>query len=165
VHLTPQFGASFCVTSLLWAILTALMGAIFGALASKGWGRKLLLAHPRLFTLGAFSEAGPTQAMLDASSFRTVFYGAGWADGSDTSAPFDKHVMCSVSGPEPGYVATSLMFVAVARAVLEDRKGFGVQGGVFTPGGLVGSGGPTAVIKLIKRCNALGVNFEVGSAA
>ena len=63
-----------------------------------------------------------------------------------------------------GSVATGLMFAAVARTVLEDKKSFGVRGGVFTPGGLIGSGGTSAVTKLVERCNALGIKFEVESS-
>ena len=48
--------------------------------------------------------------MLDATSWKSVFYGRGWSNYSGgTSNPnsggtprFDKQVVCSVSGPEPG---------------------------------------------------------------
>ena len=98
-------------------------------------------------------------------SRKTYFYGRGWSDGAAalTAAPFDRHVVCSVSGPEPGYIATGLMFAVMARAVLEDRQVLKVRGGVFTPGGLLGSGGAAAVHAFIGRCNAVGVVFKVES--
>ena len=129
-----------------------------------GWGRQQLLAHPQLFTLGTFSDDGPTESTLRATSWRSTFFGRGWTRYSATSPPkssFDVCVRTSVSGPEPGYIATALMFVAMARCVLEDRPLFTVQGGVFTPGGLVGSGGAVAVNKLVERLQSVGIRFEV----
>lgn len=67
----------------------------------------------------------------------------------------------SISGPEPGYIATALMFSVMARTVVDDRSNLGVTGGVFTPGGLVGSGGAAAVLKLVERLRSVGIAFEV----
>ena len=66
---TPQFGAAFCVASTLWAALAALVGCVFNILAARKWGRKLLLAHPSLFSCGVFSEEGPSEATLAATSW------------------------------------------------------------------------------------------------
>jgi hypothetical protein len=45
--------------------------------------------------------------------------------------------------------------------VLEDRATLGVAGGVFTPGGLAGSGGPAAITRLVSRLDAVGIRFRV----
>ena len=106
---------------------------LFGLLARRAWGRALLLRHPGLFSLGLFSDAGPTDAFLRKSSFCAVFLSQGWSkaglDGTAGAAGaagagcaggaggFDRFVRTSVSGPEPGYIGTSKMFSAMARCV------------------------------------------------
>ena len=45
--------------------------------------------------------------------------------------------------------------------MLEDRATLGVAGGVFTPGGLAGSGGPAAITRLVSRLEAVGIRFRV----
>ena len=104
-------------------------------------GPLLLLRFPQTLSAGAFSHEGPSEEMLAKSTFRTVFFGAGYSDGGAAGGAFDRRVTCSVSGPEPGYIATALMFGAMARTLLDDRAGLGLKGGVFTPGALVGGGG------------------------
>ena len=69
-----------------------------------------------------FSDAGPTEETLRKSSFKAVFIGRGWTLAPPDTLPettFDREVRTSVSGPEPGYLATSKMFSAMARHVLE----------------------------------------------
>lgn len=163
-RLSPQFGAYFCVSSLLWTAIATLLGLVFNFLAARSWGRKLLLAHPGIFTLGMFSELGPSQEMLKGTTFQTHFFGAGYSNYTGESGPFDKRVRCSIAGPEPGYVATPLLFLAVARFMLEDRAELAVRGGVFTPGGALGASGARAVEKLVARCDAAGVRFVVEGA-
>ena len=103
---------------------------LFGLLAKRAWGRALLLRHPGLFSLGLFSDAGPTDAFLRKSSFSAVFLSQGWskagldgtggaggAGGVGGAGGFDRFVRTSVSGPEPGYIGTSKMFSAMARCV------------------------------------------------
>lgn len=161
-YLTPQFGASFCVQSFFWAAATSTCGLLFNVLSKRAWGRQLLLKHPDFFTLGMFSEEGPTEEYLSKASFRAIFFGRGWSDAEPDSPPssaLDTVVRTSVSGPEPGYIATARMFTVMARHVLEDRPLFGVSGGVFTPGGLCGSGGAPAIQKLVSRLSAVGVKF------
>jgi len=163
-YLTPQFGASFTVASPVWAGLVALIGLTFNLLSGYGWGRKLLLRHPELFTLGAFSDAGPTEEMLSATTWRTVFLGKGWGAATADAPPptgFDRAVTCSVSGPEPGYVATALMYLTMARFVRDERKAIPARGGVYTPAGLVGAGGAAAVHKLVASLRAVGIRFDV----
>lgn len=67
--------------------------------------------------------------------------------------------MTRVTGPEPGYVATPIIFVELARCLLEQRASLPppLQGGVFTPGAVFYSE-PT---RLIERLRAAGVDFAV----
>ena len=130
-YLTPQFGASFCVSTRYYAAATAAVGLLFGLLARRAWGRALLLRHPGLFSLGLFSDAGPTDAFLSKATFSAVFLSRGWSNAGRADAPpsadgvggvggaggFDRFVRTSVSGPEPGYIGTSKMFSAMARCV------------------------------------------------
>ena len=102
--------------------------------------------------------------MLKHTSWRTVFFGKGWASATKDAPPASGHdlaVRVSVSGPEPGYIATALMYIVMARTVLEDKGDLGFKGGVFTPGALAGSGGTALVTKLITRLRAVGIRFEV----
>ena len=69
-----------------------------------------------------------------------------------------------VSGPEPGYVATALMFLAMARTVVDERTEL-PRGGVFTPAALVGGGGVKAVQRLVARLDKCGVRFTVAGGA
>lgn len=185
--LTPQFGASFCVSSPARAAAVALVGSVFNLLATYAWGRSLLLRYPQAFTMGAFSEVGPSEDALSKLSFKAIFLASGWTkarappphsnpDANADSQPelrtqasadapptaeLDTFVRAAVSGPEPGYVATSKMFAAMARFVLEERARLSASCGVFTPGGLAGSAGPAAVLELIARLRKVGISFAV----
>jgi hypothetical protein len=172
-YLTPQFGASFCIQGPFWAAVVAAAGGVFSLLASSRLGRALLLGHPRLFTLGAFSEVGPTPQRLAATSFTTTFLGYGWAaadapGGGGRPAPpptgLDTTVTVRVSGPEPGYIATARLFLTMARTILQDRPELArrAAGGVYTPAGLVGGAGTAAVARLVARMGEVGILFQAG---
>ena len=47
-----QFSAYFTVSSALFTGITIIVGLVFGIFAKFSLGRKILLAFPRLFTLG-----------------------------------------------------------------------------------------------------------------
>ena len=165
-YLTPQFGASFTIKSPVMAFLVALTGLTFNTLSGYKWGRSILLKNPKLFTIGAFTDEGPTEEMLSATSWRSVFFGYGWSEATTDKQPnhgFDRKVVCSVSGPEPGYIGTALMYLQMARFVREERPKYkmSIDGGVYTPGGLVGSGGPNAIKTLIDMMGSVGITFAV----
>ncbi len=71
-----RYGAFFTVSSLFWVSVVAVVGGVFGFLARFGWGRRLLLAFPRLFSFGFFSHAGPTRKQMQATSFAMTFFGS-----------------------------------------------------------------------------------------
>eukprot|EP00899_Mesostigma_viride_P012666 jgi/Mesvir1/213/Mv13557-RA.1 len=142
----PQFAAYFTVSSLPWLLLVLFLGAVFARLASFRAGRKLLLAHPGIFTAGLVGTPGqgPTQAQLDATSFEMALFGAS-ADGKE------KEVV--VGGPEPGYVATPICAVQSALVILEERGAL-PPGGVFTPAAAFGRS------TLVQRLSSSGVTFK-----
>ena len=95
-----------------------------------------------------------------------MFFGYGWSEATTDKQPnhgFDRKVVCSVSGPEPGYIGTALMYLQMARFVREERPKYkmSIDGGVYTPGGLVGSGGPNAIKTLIDMMGSVGITFAV----
>lgn len=73
----------------------------------------------------------------------------------------DVHAVVRVSGPEPGYDATSRMVVACALTVLEEApamlagKAAGCGPGVLTPGAAFRG------THLVPRLQAAGIRFEV----
>lgn len=121
-------------------LAAGLFGSVFSTLAGSSYGRSLLLAYPGFFSNGIFSHEGPTQQQLRETSFEFDFRLTGHRgddDGDSTS------MRVKVSGPEPGYVATPMIFIALARCVLKEYdfsgRGAGGQasllprGGVLTP--------------------------------
>ena len=172
-NLVPQFGASFCVGNSYKAVFkTVLYGSVFNFLVKTALGRRLLLRYPSFFSGHAFSDDGPTPASLKATAWKTHLFAKGWASRSHSTeglTPRDRQIHCSVSGPEPGYLATAKMFVAMGRAVLE-LGGRGATGGVFTPGAFVvlagsgdgkekeGGGGISSCVELLREA---GIKFSV----
>jgi hypothetical protein len=138
----PQYGAYACIGDSVTSVASAtVFGGMFATLASFDYGREILLAHPEIFTAGVFSHEGPTQAQLDETTFCMKFLAKGYLEDPKTLM-MDKHLLeTSVSGPEPGYVATPRIFIVLALNLLEE---FGKtntkqhlcmpKGGVFTPG-------------------------------
>ena len=56
------------------------------------------------------------------------------------------------------------MFVAVGRTILEQRAKLVHRGGVFTPGGLFGSSGTSAIGALVAELGRSGVHFAAADA-
>ena len=94
-------------------------------------GQSLLMKFAEFFTFGAFSRKGPPKESIADTSFDITFLGQGV--GEDDS-PLTK--IAKVSGPEPGYDATSKILVSCALTLLEERakvkENLGDQGGVTT---------------------------------
>jgi hypothetical protein len=170
-----QFSAYFTVGSYWNVLLFALYGGMVAFLAQYSVGRRILLALPRLFTMGMFSHAGPSQAQMDATSFSMNFYAQGYArdklpalfataraPGADKGRQSewgarpkpDAEAVVRVAGPEPGYVATPKIMLAAALTILEERSAL-PEGGVLTPGAAFGKS------KIINRLTSLGIQFTV----
>lgn len=102
-----------------------LLGAVFRVLVSFEWGRRAIIRHPRLFSLGAFSHQGPTPAQMAATHGYIHFVGR-TADRGEFAG--------RIAFPEPGYVATARIAAACALTILEERAALPPGGGVLTPG-------------------------------
>jgi short subunit dehydrogenase-like uncharacterized protein len=150
---TPvQFAAYFGVTR-AWTVLAVLaFGAVLGLLSRWRWGRQLLLRFPRLFSCGVFSHRGPSEAQLAQTAFTMTLDAAGYAGGRaaavaaagagagtgagvGSGAAPDTRLTVRVAGPEPGYVATPILVVACAEALLLLRRAGRAPSatGVLTP--------------------------------
>lgn len=171
-ELCPRVSVVVLIASLKGLLITAVVGAVFGFLARFGWGRGLLLRYPRFFSLGVFTHEGPSPSQLAAGTFTSTVTArcmpeqAFRAGGDGGASVPGRDVVVTVSGPEPGYVATPLLFLAVAATLLDlDPNAPGpeskatcalpVASGCVTPAALVGAG--PALDALVRRMAAGGI--------
>ncbi|CAG2109206.1 unnamed protein product, partial [Medioppia subpectinata] len=133
-----QIETYFTVGSFLSLVGLAIMGIMFGLMASFRWGRSLLEAYPAFFSFGAFTKTGPTREQIMAATFRTLIVGKGWSE--KLSEPTD----------EPNEAPNKTVIV-------KDRPKLGpiARGGVFTPGALFDGTG------IFDRLKAHDLNIEV----
>ncbi|KAG0231862.1 hypothetical protein BGW41_002065 [Actinomortierella wolfii] len=136
-----QFSAYICIPS--FSILASMMVAstVFGFLAKFEAGRKLLLKYPKFFTFGCFSHEGPTAQQLAETSFSETFFATGYSKELQAKhnnsveelahVKPDVEIVTTVSGPEPGYVATPTMVVQSAYTLLLEKDK--IPNGVLTP--------------------------------
>ncbi|XP_042863377.1 saccharopine dehydrogenase-like oxidoreductase isoform X2 [Penaeus japonicus] len=113
--------------------------AYFSFLCFFSWTRNLLLKYPEVLTAGVFSRAGSDRESLKGLRFTATLIGRGWSDsllqGSDQhTEPPNASIKVKISGPDPGYGATSLMMVASAMTILREKHSIPGKGGVLTPG-------------------------------
>ena len=121
-----QIETNFTVSSLLNMLSLMFVGAVFGAMASFRWGRSMLEAHPKFFSLGMFSKDGPTREQLRDTSFQMTLVGKGWADklsepSDEPNEPPNKTLVVVVKGKDPGYTATSTCLVQAGISLLKDQ--------------------------------------------
>lgn len=151
----------FTLPSRFYLTLFQAYGFVFQFLASKPWGRDLLLRYPGLFSNGMFTREGPSEQQLQATTFSFTAFASGYSTGAP-EAPGqqpDMRITTRVSGPEPGYIACSIFITQAAITLLEERQRLG-QPGVHTPASLLR--GTTYIDRLRSR----GIKFEqVASAA
>jgi len=116
------------VASLIGISFTGLCLSLFSRFSS---GQSLLMKFAEFFTFGAFSRQGPPKESIADTSFDITFLGKGVDQDGNPQTKRAK-----VSGPEPGYDATSKILVTCALTLLEERKkvfeNLGEQGGVST---------------------------------
>lgn len=125
-------------------------GAIFSVLARFGYGCKILHSNPSLFSNGVFRQGGPTEEEMEHTSFKTYCTAYGMNK--------EESIRVTCSGPEPGYVATPKMIVALALTVLHHREEVKFDGGVMLPGAAFGDS--DVALEMLKK---EGVIFEVMS--
>ncbi|KAF9351916.1 hypothetical protein BGX26_010151 [Mortierella sp. AD094] len=156
-----QFSAYICIPSFKTLASAILASTVFGFFASYEFGRKLLLKHPRFFTFGMFSHDGPSKQQLAETSFSETFYAEGFSKELRDKHPDaeelrkvkpDVSIVTSVSGPEPGYVATPKMVVQACYTLLLQKNL--VPNGVITPAVAFGK------TRLIERLQEQGIVFS-----
>ncbi|EJD46858.1 hypothetical protein AURDEDRAFT_184118 [Auricularia subglabra TFB-10046 SS5] len=117
---------------------------IFQALVPYEAGRRLLLTYPRLFTGGLVSHSGPTAKQLSGVRFTQTYFIKGFSalnsPGGRPRAQPDICVRATMAGPEPGYVATPVLFLLCARELLTRRDR--VARGVLAPAAAFREGAP-----------------------
>mmetsp|Transcript_12726 Transcript_12726/g.19077 ORF Transcript_12726/g.19077 Transcript_12726/m.19077 type:complete len:450 (+) Transcript_12726:107-1456(+) len=146
----PRMSVCFGLTSKSAAYKVLGYGAVFSTLARFQYGCKLLHDNPELFTNGMFREGGPTEEEMARGGFETFCTAYGMNK--------DEAVRVSCSGPEPGYVATPKIIVALALVVLKhrDEVTYGNEGGVMVPGAAFGES--DVVFDMLKN---EGVEFKI----
>jgi short subunit dehydrogenase-like uncharacterized protein len=127
-YVATYYGAYFTVAQRSSLLYLFIFGFLFKTLCQYGWGRSLLMRFPRFFSAGLFSSRGPSATQLAETSFRMQFVAEGTLP---TLAEGNSTVRGSVSGEEPGYVATPKVLLACARVLL--NEGDAMHTGVLTP--------------------------------
>lgn len=130
-------------------------GATFSTLARWQWGCNLLHSNPEAFSGGVFTSKGPTEEALEQGGFTSYVT----AYGAKHSVTNSQAVRVKVSGPEPGYVATPRLIVALALTILDagnEVKLLSFDNGVTLPGALFGD-----CDKVYDNMRKEGVSFDV----
>lgn len=155
VHYTAQM----CFYPRMHAIGVIFIGLMLQFFARWAWGRKLLIAFPRLFSCGLFRRGGPTPEQRDATSLVMTFETTGFKEPVDTPGEHaDAEATTQVTRittPEPGYDATPIIVVQSALAVLQERDRIPYKGGVLT------TAAAFRETSLIERLQQNGLEFEV----
>ncbi|TFK52962.1 hypothetical protein OE88DRAFT_1656672 [Heliocybe sulcata] len=143
-----QFGAYLVIPSLRVLLLMMFYFMIFNFLATRKWGRDLLLRYPKLFSHGTVYKNGPPLEALKYTAFQETFVAKGYSASANPNngAKPDVELITRVTGPEVGYVATPILFMSCAKVLLQDRGR--VRRGVLTPAVAFGE---TALIEELNK--------------
>lgn len=155
-----QMRAYVAFNSILHIFGIIFVAAIFALMARFSFGRKLLLAHPKLFSFGFASHEGPEEATNENTNFEMTFFGQGWKETRDDPSaefdgPMDKTMTVRVVGNNPGYGATCVALLLTATTILKDSQKMPSTGGVFPPGAAFKN------TSLISELQKNGFTFEV----
>jgi len=126
----PYMNLCFGVPTNAAAFQFLAYGAVFSTLARFKWGCQMLHKNPEMFSKGCFCEGGPTEEEMSKTTFKTHCTAYGMTK--------DQVVKVICKGPEPGYIATPRMVVALALTVLRNRDSVPFSGGVMLPGAAFG---------------------------
>lgn len=162
--LWPQYNPYVCIGDSIYNVANvSIFGGMFSLLSSFEYGRSILLAHPDIFSAGMFTHKGPSQKQLDTTSFIMQFIANGYKENKETGMLNDITITTSVEGPEPGYVATPIIFIEVALTLLDEynkinSKGVRCipEGGVYTPGAVFYDSE-----SIYNNLNNVGIKFKV----
>lgn len=119
-----QLHAYYTIPSFLVVIFTMLVGAMFVLLSQFSCGRHLLTTYPERLTFGEVSKEGPSRQQIEETEFELLFKAKGWSDSNGESEPtkeFNKTMTVMVSGPDPGYMATSSCLIQSGLTILKER--------------------------------------------
>uniref|UniRef100_S4RN82 Saccharopine dehydrogenase-like C-terminal domain-containing protein n=1 Tax=Petromyzon marinus TaxID=7757 RepID=S4RN82_PETMA len=132
-----QYAAYATVPGFGSLLLTIVAGFFFGVLAKFRLGRSLL-------------------EKMKGTSFNMTLFAQGYSQGRDPqSEKPDVRMTTRVSGPEPGYVSTSMLLVQAGVTILKEHKALPKRGGVYTPAAAFGR---TSLVERLCEC---GVAFSV----
>ena len=147
-----QTGVYMMFSNTLQFIYLCLFGVVFLCLVHTKFGRKLLLNHPKVCTLGLVSKKGATPEQIEQSSFCFTHKGQGYSTGSLFDGQPDMLVEAEVTGPDPGYVSCARFISQAAYSVLKHGpKHFGV----LTPGAMLDTN------DYINRLQGRGITFKI----
>lgn len=155
-----QIQAYMKTYSLLYALATLLMGAIFMLMTKFAMGRYLLEKFPEIFSLGVFSRTPPTREQSEGGYFKLIFKAKGWTekllDSSDKHMePPNKTVKAVLTGPDPGYITTAICIVSSALMILQEKEKLPESGGVFTPGAAFSN------TSIMEKLDARGIKMSI----
>uniref|UniRef100_A0A182J806 Uncharacterized protein n=1 Tax=Anopheles atroparvus TaxID=41427 RepID=A0A182J806_ANOAO len=159
-----ELGAIHYGTGIAEVIAVSFVGAVFWLMVKTSFGRRMLLNHPRLFSLGMVSHEGPSDEAMNNTQFALYFEGRGWEEKlaspeDQYTTPPNKVIRTKVAGTNPGYGATCVALVLSARTILQDSDKMPGSGGYLTPGAAF------AKTNLIDELCKNGFTFEVLSSS
>lgn len=154
-----QIQTYFTVPSCLVMFFTILLAGFFALFTKFSFTRNLLETYPHIFTFGMFTKEGPSRQQINETSFSIRIKGKGWSKNTDDepNEELDKEMEVLVSGPDPGYTATSSFIIQSALTILKDRDSMPV-GGVLTPASAFRN------TKLVDRLSKRNITFKIVSA-
>ncbi len=149
-----QFAIYYAPQSFFYLLGLIIFGTWLTLFSKFAWGRALLLKFPGFFSFGVFSKQGPTEEQIAQVHFEDIFIGKGF----DTLKPEsfkneNVKMIAKVTGPEPGYWATSRSVVACAITLLDESA--------FVPKGVLTPGPAFSNTSLIQRLEKVGFKFSV----
>lgn len=149
----------FRVGSWMNGIIILMAASIFGVMAKFSLGRRLLKRFPGFFSFGTVSKDGVPRESLDKCSFSHTIIGYGWDEKFDDpdkqhDSPPTKKIVTKISGPDPGYKATSQFLVHSGMTIIFDPHHL-PKPGVLTPGACFRDS------YLIDRLTKRDIKFEV----
>lgn len=120
-----QMRPYFATPSLFHTVLIMFVGLVFGIMTRFCLGRSLLLRFPKIFSLGFVSHEGPSEEMMENTTFTMSMEGRGWEEklSSPTdqyTEPPNKKLAIRVSGTNPGYGATCVALLLAATTILKE---------------------------------------------
>ncbi|KAK9739767.1 Saccharopine dehydrogenase NADP binding domain [Popillia japonica] len=153
-----QVNCYMAYNSFLHFIVTGIFAIVNMIFSQFSVTRYLLLKFPRFFTCGMISHEGPSEKNEENTFFDTVLVGKGWDEiQSEPTYQFDTppRKIAKVSGKNPAYRATCIMFVVSALMILTESNKMPPGGGCYPPGAAF------ANTSMVEKLNMHEVKFEM----